>query len=167
MKFDIVKLKFEDASDWMKLRFEGARDFPLGFLISEEEAQKLTLERTQEILGYGGMHGVFHQKKLIGFCGLRQKLFERTRHRGEVGPFFVISKYHGSGAARALMREIIKEAVDLKIEQLELFVDTENFQAIRFYEKFGFEKVATHPDAVRLDGVSRDDHFYRLKLIQQ
>ena len=166
MKFNISKLGTEHTSGWMKLRHEGARDFPLGFLISKEEAEKLTLERASEILGYGGMHGVFHREKMIGFCGLRREFFERTQHRAEIGPFFVTPKYHGSGAATALIYEVIKEAVKLKIEQLELFVDTENFQAIRFYERYGFEIIATHPDGVRIDGVSRDDHFYRLKLIR-
>ena len=104
---------------------------------------------------------------MIGFCGFRQESLERTRHRAELGPFFVTSKYHGSGAAMTLMEEIIDEAVELNVEQLELFVDTENFRAIQFYEKLGFERIATHPDGVRIDGISRDDHFYRLRLNQQ
>lgn len=164
MKFNILKLESQHASEWIRLRLEGARDFPLGFLISEKEAQKITIERAQEILGYGGMFGIFNEETLIGFCGLRQEYFERTRHRAEIGPFFVTSVYHGSGAAKALMQEVINQAIHWKVEQLELFVDTENFQAIRFYEKFGFDKIATHPDGVRIDGVSRNDHFYCLKL---
>ena len=50
------------------------------------------------------------------------------------------------------------------LEQLELFVDTENLRAIAFYERFGFERIATHKDSVRINGVSRDDYFYTLRL---
>ena len=64
------------------------------------------------------------------------------------------------------MQTLISEAIELQVEQLALFVDTENTQAIRFYEKAGFERVATHPDGVRIDGDSRDDHFYRHRLRQ-
>ena len=164
LNFTVRKLADDDASDWMRLRLEGAREFPLGFLIDEDEARKLTPERAREILGHGGMYGVFDADNLIGFCGLRQEFFKRTRHRAELGPFFVTADYHGRGAAKALMESVTSVAGDLGVEQLELFVDTENHPAIRFYEKFGFERIATHPDGVRINGVPRDDYFYRLRL---
>lgn len=94
----------------------------------------------------------------------RPEHFERTRHRAEIGPFYVTSKYQGSGAAKILMLAVIDEAIDREIENLELYVDTETFRAISFYEKFGFKRLATHSDGVRIDGVSRDDHFYSLRL---
>ena len=50
--------------------------------VSEEEAANLTLKRAQEILGYGTMHGVFYDDKMIGFCGLYQENHERTRGTG-------------------------------------------------------------------------------------
>ena len=100
----------------------------------------------------------------MGFCGYRPELFERTRHRAQIGPFFVRSKYQGTGAAQCLMSGVIQEARAAKIVQLELFVDTENYRAIRFYEKYGFEWVATYPDGVRIGAQSRDDYFYCLRL---
>ena len=100
----------------------------------------------------------------MGFCGYRPELFERTRHRAQISPFFVRSKYQGAGAAQCLMSGVIQEARAAKIVQLELFVDTENYRAVRFYEKYGFEWVATHTDVVRMGAQSRDDHFYCLRL---
>ena len=64
------------------------------------------------------------------------------------------------------MLGVIQEARVAKIEQLELYVDTKNYRAIRFYERQGFKWVATHTDSVRIDGISRDDHFYCLRLIR-
>ncbi|WP_234998853.1 hypothetical protein [Ruegeria sp. AU67] len=41
--------------------------------------------------------------------------------------------YHSSGAADALVSGVIGEALLSKVEQLELFVDTENYRAIGFF----------------------------------
>ncbi len=112
------------------------------------------------------MRGVFDGEKLIGFCGYLPETLEQTRHRAELGPFYVSPLYHGSGAADALISGVIGEALLSKVEQLELFVDTENYRAIGFYERHGFEKIATHLDGVRIDGKSRNDYFFRLRLAQ-
>tara|TARA_B100000787_G_scaffold154507_1_gene129402 strand:- start:169 stop:528 length:360 start_codon:yes stop_codon:yes gene_type:complete len=108
----------------------------------------------------------FDHEKLVGFCGYRPEPFERSHHRASIGPFFVSSKYQGCGAAQSLMLGVIQEARVAKIEQLELYVDTKNYRAIRFYEQQGFKRIATHTDSVRIDGTSRDDHFYCLRLIR-
>lgn len=165
MKFYFDRLNSDNAVDWQKLRLEDVRDFPLGFLITEKEALEMRENRAKDILNSGSTRGVFEQKKLIGFCGYRPEQLERTRHRAEIGPFFLTSKFQGSGAAKALMVGVINEARAARIEQLELFVDTENYRAIRFYEKHGFKKIATHPDGVRIDGKTRNDYFYCLRLV--
>ncbi len=164
MDFTVEILAADHGRDWKALRLEGARDFPLGFLISADEAANMTDERARNILDFGTMRGVFDRERLVGFCGYRRENFERTRHRAEIGPFFVTAEYHGTGAARHLMSAIVQEAQGDGVEQLELFVDVENHRAIRFYEKFGFQRIATHYDGVRIDGVSRDDYFYCLRL---
>lgn len=164
MRFNYRTLASEHAQQWQTLRLEGARDFPLGFLITVEEAAATPIERCREILDSGTSRGVFEAGKLVGFCGYRSQRLERTRHRAEIGPFFVASDYQGSGAAQVLMQGVINEARESGIEQLELFVDSENDRAIAFYERQGFERIAIHPDGVRIDGISRDAHFYRLRL---
>jgi len=165
MKFTYDKLNPDHAVDWQKLRMEGVRAFPLGFLTTEEEALRTTENQAKDILRHGLTRGVFNQKKLIGFCGYRPKQLERIRHRAEIGPFFVSSEHQGSGAAHTLIGGVIQEARTSEIEQLELFVDTENYRAIAFYERCGFERIATHTDGVRIEGKPRDDHFYCLRLV--
>ncbi len=164
MDFTFKTLSAAHAADWQALRLEGTRDFPMGFLIGPDDVLKTSDDRVRDILDAGTARGVFADDVLIGFCGYRPERLERTRHRAEIGPFFVSAKYHGTGAARFLMQGVIDEARDAGIEQLELFVDTENHRAIRFYEREGFERVATHPDGVRINGKSRDDHFYVLRI---
>lgn len=154
----------EHAELWQQLRLEGARDFPSGFLVTIEETAAASPDRCRKILGGGSIRGVFAEEKLVGFCGYRPQQLTRIRHRGEIGPFFVTRGYQGSGAAKVLMAGVIEEAKSNGLAQLELFVDTENLRAMAFYEGQGFERVATHYDSVRIDGQSRNDHFFTLRL---
>ncbi|MEP4030258.1 GNAT family N-acetyltransferase, partial [Roseibium polysiphoniae] len=121
-------------------------------------------DRCREILGGGSFRGVFNEGKLVGFCGYRPQQLSRTQHRGVIGPFFVTRSYQGSGAAKVLLAGVIEEAKSNSLAQLELFVDTENLRAMAFYERQGFERVATHYDSVRVDGQSRNDHLFTLRL---
>lgn len=149
---------------WQMLRLEGARDFPMGFLVTVEETAATPPERRRQILDFGTVRGVFLATTLVGICGFRPQQLERTCHRAEIGPFFVTKDHQGHGAAQVLMQGVINEAKESGIEQLELFVDSENHRAIAFYERQGFEPVAMHPDGVRIDGKPRDAYFYRLRL---
>jgi ribosomal protein S18 acetylase RimI-like enzyme len=162
--FSFKKLTVEDTAAWSALRLEGARDYPLGFLITEADVLAVSIDQARATMQSGIYCGVFDGAALVGFCGLRPQQLERVRHRAEIGPFFVKATYQGSGAARVLMSGVIEEARRAGVEQLELFVDTENHRAIGFYEKQGFQRIAMHPDGVRIDGVSRSDYFYTQKL---
>ena len=154
----------EHVKAWQKLWIEGARDFPMGFLVTVEETTATSHERCREILGQRGIRGVFDDEKLVGFCGYRPQRLVRIQHRAEIGPFFVTRSYQGSGAAKVLMAGVIEEAKSNGIAQLELFVDTENHRAVAFYERLGFDRVATHRDSVRIDGESRNDLFMTRRL---
>lgn len=164
MAISFAKLDSEHAADWLTLKLEGVRNFPLGFLHSVAETRATSLQSAEEILHLGAMRGVFDGDRLVGFCGYRPLVPERIRHRAEIGPFYVTSAHQGRGAAQALMNGILREARSAGLEYLELFVDTENHRAIGFYERQGFERIAIHPDGVRIDGVSRNDFFYRLRV---
>jgi len=77
----------DDADPWQALRLEGARDFPMGFLVTVAETAAATPERCRAILDAGTMRGVFDDDLLVGFCGYRPNSLERIRHRAEIGPF--------------------------------------------------------------------------------
>lgn len=162
--FSYQTLLPEHAEVWRELRLEGTRDFPLGFLVTYDEAKSMSLDRCREVLGHKGLRGVFKDQMLVGFCGYRPQHLERIKHRAEIGPFFVTQAYQGSGAAKAMMLGVISEAKNAGIAQLELFVDSENPRAMAFYESHGFKRIATHYDSVRVDGQPRHDHFMTLQL---
>jgi len=164
MDFRYAALTREHAEQWQSLRLEGVRDFPVGFMVTEQEAATTSLERAADILAAGSTRGVFTNEILAGFCGFRRSQLERLRHRAELGPFFVAARFQGRGAAGVLMSGVIEEARAAGVEQLELFVDTENTRAIRFYQRFGFQQAARFIDSVRIDGHSHNDYFMTLRI---
>lgn len=155
---DYSVLTPDHAAAWRALRLEGARAFPLGFLVTAEEAERLTVARCAEILGFGGLRGVHGGDGLLGFCGYRPQRLDRTRHRAEIGPFYVTPTAQGTGAADTLIAGVIAEARQDGVSRLELYVDAENSRAIAFYARHGFTHMATLHDHTRIDGVPRDDH---------
>ncbi len=158
--YSIRPLVPDDATQWRALRLRSIRDFPLGFLVTEDEAAQVTIEQLVVRLKLGNDWGVFVGETLIGFCNCRRQNLSRTKHRGEIGPFFIDAEHQGTQAASLLMETIIADARSKGIEQLELYVDSTNNRAIRFYERLGFTRAATLPNAVKIDGQSHDDHFY-------
>jgi RimJ/RimL family protein N-acetyltransferase len=154
----------EHAEVWQALRLEGVRNFPLGFLVTVDEAAAASHDQCREILGSRSIRGIFEGERLVGFCGYRRQQLSRVRHRADIGPFFVTQSHQGSGAAKVLMDGVIKEAKDSGVAQLELFVDTENQRAIAFYKRQGFELVAMRVDSIRINGQSRNDYFFTLRI---
>lgn len=157
--FNYTPLTEAHAEAWLTLRREGARDFPLGFLTTEEEVAEIDAARAQEILRFGQMRGVFSARTLVGFCGFRRFRPSRIMHRAEVGPFFVTAALHGSGAAQCLMAGVVAEAEDLGVARIELYVDAVNARAISFYQRAGFDHMATLEDMVRVAGRPRTEWF--------
>lgn len=70
-------------------------------------------------------------------------------------------KYQGSGAGTQLMTGLHESAQELGLEQLKLTV--RGGQGLeRFYERFGYQVVGTHPRAIRLHA---DDYRDELTLV--
>lgn len=154
------KLLSADAEDFKDLRIEGARAFPEAFLLTVEEAEQSDLDELRKAMEGGTLWGLFDAAKMIGFAGLAQRPWATARHRAGIGPFYVTSSYHGTGAAQTLIDAVADHAKSLGVLQLELWVWDGNTRAIRFYERNGFERSGVMPRAVIIDGKGRDDFFY-------
>lgn len=58
----------------------------------------------------------------------------------EILNFFIVEKYRGKGYAKLLLKEVINAAKEINSKSISLEVKETNIQAIKLYEKFGFEK---------------------------
>lgn len=81
--------------------------------------------------------------RMIGDVSLT-RLPRRMQHRGDLG-IAVLRKYWGCGVGTALLREAIHFAKENDFLFLDLQVRCDNLAAIHLYEKFGFQKIGTHP----------------------
>ncbi len=144
------------------LFLELTRDFPLGSLVSYQEARNFSDDHFLGFLRSGTRYGVFLDDELIAIAGMGVSPLERLKHFAEIGPFFVTASAQGTGAATYLMDHLIDRAKELGADVIRLYVDAENTRAIAFYERYGFEKVGAVYDEVRIDGEARTDFAYRL-----
>lgn len=62
----------------------------------------------------------------------------------ELQKIYVLPYYHGSGAGDALMRAVLDLAREICPDYIWLDTHINNARAIRFYEKYGFEKTGKY-----------------------
>ncbi|WP_299551462.1 GNAT family N-acetyltransferase [uncultured Tateyamaria sp.] len=153
----VRRLTGADAAAWRALRLEGLSTYPEAFLTTYDEAAAVPLDTIAERLDIGHSFGVFRAATLVGIGSLIPLTKAQTKHRAELGAFFVQPDAQGSGAARALIDGISDAARDLGIRQLELFVAASNGRAIAFYTRAGFQEVGQIPNATLSDGHAETD----------
>ena len=149
----------DDAALWRKLRLEGIERYPSAFLSTLQEARDVSKQADISALGRGGRFGLFEDAEMIGLAALRQFAASRTRHRGEIGPFYLRPENQGSGAADLLMRALEDHATRRGIWQLELSLASDNPRARAFYERCGFRLAGRIPNAVLMPDGPLDDLF--------
>ena len=100
---------------------------------------------------------------VVGWCDVRNVLWGTPLdHRGTLG-ISIRKGFRGRGIGTALITEII-EASRGKFESIELTVLSSNKTAVKLYEKFGFRKIGTIPNAVKRGGRYFDEDLMYLRL---
>jgi len=109
---------------WPVELIEGTDD-PLDYF-QHPEGCLLIVKDGQEIVGCGGVKPL----------GKEDAVMKR---------FYVAEKYRGTGLAKQLLEELIKESNNRGFSRLVLDVYYKNPRAMRFYEKHGFTKYTPEP----------------------
>lgn len=111
--------------------------------LESRHAMMISARIEGELAGNLGINAVADQKKL--------------RHRATLG-IAVKKKFWRRGIGNILIGEAIAAAGEMGFLQMELGVYEDNVNAIRLYEKFGFERWGRVKNAFRLkDGTFRDE----------
>ncbi len=151
----------DDVAIWRDLRVEGIRNYPGAFLTSLDEAKAQSIENTAKGLERDGTFGAFLDGEPVGIASILPLTNRtRTRHRAEIGAYYVKPAAQGSGAADVLMQAMVDFAQSQGIWQLELFVAETNARGIRFYERHGFVREGRLPNAIVDGDASEHDLFY-------
>ena len=67
----------------------------------------------------------------------------RVQHVACLGTLAVAPAFHGQGIALAMVSEAIDALKAAGVKRIELFAESDNAPALRFYEKMGFEREGT------------------------
>lgn len=122
----------------------GAEGMP--FSIEEEEAFLKAIEKScDNVMFVAKTNG-----KIVGNASL-SRLPRRMKHRGDFA-VSVLKEYWNQSVGSKLLQAILEFAKENDFEMIDLQVRSDNLHAIHVYEKFGFEKVGTHPAFFKLDG---------------
>lgn len=152
-------LEPRDLAALKALRLEGIRLFPDAFLLTEAEALAASDDAMMAGITAGNAHGVFDSDTLIGLAGLNVQWSAQTRHRAQMGPFYVTPAHQGTGAADVLIEHIFTNARARNATQVELQVAAANPRARVFYARHGFAVTGHLPAAVVQNGSPLDDLF--------
>ena len=154
---EVRKLVGEDAETWRTLRLEALRTYPRAYLSTHDEAAAIPLEDIAAGLDRGQTYGVFDAGEAVGMASLLPQHRTQTRHRGEIGGFYVRRDAQGRGAADLLLAALIAAGQEAGVWQLELHVAESNARAIAFYRRHGFAEAGRIPNATLAGGVPGTD----------
>jgi RimJ/RimL family protein N-acetyltransferase len=95
-----------------------------------------------ELLGGGSFYVYEHEGRIAGFYRA-VRYPGRVQHVACLGTLAVDPAFHGQGIARAMVTEAIDTLKAAGVKRIELFAESDNATALRFYDKLGFEREGT------------------------
>ena len=160
MQPEIRAIRQSDAAAFAQLLIQLSRETPFT-LLSEVENRALAStqsERTRQLVEAPNQQLLVatDDAALIGFVALSQGLFEKNRHACSLMTG-VLRGYWRQGVATALLRHALRWVGQRGISRVELTVMESNAPAIRFYQKFGFQREGVKRGALIVDGTPVDE----------
>jgi RimJ/RimL family protein N-acetyltransferase len=125
------------------------------FLVSaipKEEAKPYSDLRAE---GRGVQFAALQAGRVVGWCDVVRRTREGTRHAAELG-MGLRREVRGCGLGRRLLERTLDEAKFLGILRVELEVFSSNTNAIRLYERSGFEHEGVKRRARLIDEIEDD-----------
>lgn len=117
-----------------------------------------TREFSRALMGGAGvqMVAVTQDERVVGWCDIVRVPMEGFNHTGRLG-MGLLAPYRGLGIGHHLAEAAISAAQESGMTRIELEVLASNEQAIRLYEKLGFQHEGVKHRARHLDGAWDDN----------
>ena len=111
-------------------------------ILASSFANPWSLDMVSELLenDYACCFGAFFEGELVGYAFLEWVLDE-----GSLTDIAVNPDYRGRGFSKALMTELLSEAIKRDMQFVTLEVRESNISAVNLYRSFGFEDVGKRP----------------------
>ena len=113
------------------------------FLEPGDNYPQKQLERTRKILSKESFFYIAEEDgNAIGllFGRVKKKPTLKVNSIGHIHEIFVLEKYRGKGAGKALMEKFVEKMKELGVSYVDLGVYVKNKEAIDFYNKSEFEE---------------------------
>lgn len=124
----------EDFSVWRPLNLGCIWEQKLPNELSDDQVKDLFIWRAKQ----GFVWGLFVDDKLVTVAELNAKALDL----GQVGGVYTSADYRGQGLAKALMRQLMRDAKERhEIRKLMIFTDERNQAARKVYESLGAKQV--------------------------
>lgn len=124
----------------------------------EREMEEATFAQSieQEDTARSGFFVAEDEEGIAGYIFIKGEQLERIRHRAHL-VMGMHERVRGQGIGTEFLEYVIDWAKHSPLRRLELTVLTINEQAIRLYEKCGFEKEGVKRDSLRINELYVDE----------
>lgn len=162
LAYQIIKLSPDRWQEYRDLRLFAVEESPLSVVKNPEEMKAIKENSWQSMLKKAfeekQMFLYFAQidNKIVGVSGAMIDEFAKMRHRALVISMYVLPEYRNKGIAKELLQTLFNKLAEKGVQQVRLFVETQNEQAIGLYTSLGFKTVATCEKYFNVDGVYYD-----------
>lgn len=154
-----------DIEAYVAIRREMLEDAPWSFLSSPEEFTGDTDEILARMSGERAIAGALVGGRLRGVACVSRQSRVKVRHRASITGVYVGPEVRGRGVGRRVMELAIETARAWEgVEIVGLSVSAGAIAARRLYESLGFVAWGVEADAIRIDGVSRDEIHMQLRM---
>jgi ribosomal protein S18 acetylase RimI-like enzyme len=160
-------LTAQDAGAFRALRLEVILDAPSAVGPTfEEESARTEAEIGARIVQNANqvVFGAFNGEDLVGIAGLRREALMQAAHKAVLWGVCVAPRCRQQGIARKLFSRIRSHALETRVLQIRLCVNTDNQRAKAFYDSLGFLTFGIEPRAMRVDGKFYDEAHMLLRL---
>lgn len=166
----IRPLGVADAERYVALRRQGLLETPLAFGASPEDDFAGSPEAVCDHLRQGPdrvILGAF-QDRLMGAVGLMRDRHVKASHKAQVWGMYVAPSQRGRGVGAGLLQAALQHAGTLAgVSSIHLSVTSAAVEALRLYERAGFEVWGTEPDALRHEGRAVVEYHMALPLVAE
>jgi len=165
---EIRKITEADSSDLLELLLR--LDNETKFMMIEPGEREISPENMKHLLSDSVVPtsvflGAFSEDELVGYVNACRGNFKRIEHTAYI-VIGILSSSTGQGIGTLLLKKVEEWARKYGITRLELTVMTHNKNAIKLYEKMGFEREGIKKNSMFVDG-NYVDEFYMSRILDE
>ena len=155
-RFNIKKLTVEDAEKYKQIRLKGLQTDFASFGDTWENESKKDDKYWEEKISKPGRSFYAAEDKDI-FVSTAGTV-DNTSEKSTIIAVYTLPEYRGKNLSTQIINQIINNAKQKRLKRIQLHVNADNIEALKVYEKIGFNVISTEKGKLRGDGKLHDSH---------